>query len=215
MRILIVSSVDPDVVIQLSTEHEVTVCRSPSASELRELVRGQEVLIFRSGVRVSREILRASSRLRLLVRAGSGFDNVDVEEARRRGIHLERIPGPGARAVAELTFALMLGLARNVLPLDRGLRQGQWGKDRFQNSLLGGKTLGIVGAGNIGGRVGQLGVAWGMRALGCVESASPEVATRLRELGMHLAGFEEVVAEADFLSIHVPLTEATRGELHV
>jgi phosphoglycerate dehydrogenase-like enzyme len=136
---------------------------------------------------------------------------LDVSYIRTRGLQLERIPEPGAKAVAEMSFALMLALARNLLQADRLLRQGRWAKHDFNGYLLTGKVLGIVGAGNIGSRVGELGAAWGMKVTGCVEYPSPTIAAQLAEKGIRLADFDEVVSTADFLSIHVPLTGSTRN----
>ncbi len=114
MRFLISCSVDPDALARLSEDHEVTSALQASEEELIEAIRDKDVLIFRSGVTISKPVLAAGSELKLIIRAGSGLDNIDVEEVRRRGLRLERIPGPSAQAVAELTFAHMLALARNV-----------------------------------------------------------------------------------------------------
>jgi D-3-phosphoglycerate dehydrogenase / 2-oxoglutarate reductase len=160
---------------------------------------------------VTGDLIDESPQLKLLIRAGSGLDNVDVERARAREIRLVRIPGPGAQAVAELTFGLMLSVARNVTLADRLLRQGHWPKKELGGPLLQGKTLGIVGAGNIGGRVGDLGAAWGMRVIGCVDRPTAECRTALAGRGIQLKSLDEVVAEADYLTVHVPLTDRTRG----
>jgi phosphoglycerate dehydrogenase-like enzyme len=211
MKIAIASPVDPVALERLSREHAVAFAPNPTAAELRDLVRDAEILVFRSGVTISREILRAAPGLRLVIRAGSGLDNLDLAEVERRGIRLARIPRPSAQAVAELAFGLMLALARNVLPLDSLLRQGRWAKNTYESVLVGGKTLGIVGAGNIGGRLGQLAACFGMRVLGCVADPENGARERLGALGIELAAFDEVVAQAEFLSVHVPLTDETRG----
>lgn len=171
---------------------------------------GTEILIFRSGVQISTSVLEAGAPdLFLLLRAGSGSDNIDLDYVARHGLKLERVPGPGAKAVAELTFALMLGLARNVLRADRMLREGLWAKYESTGYLLTGKTLGIIGAGNIGTLVGKCGVAWGMRAIGCSEQYSPAEGKRLQEFGIQMRRFDEVLSESDFVSVHVPLNENT------
>jgi phosphoglycerate dehydrogenase-like enzyme len=149
--------------------------------------------------------------MRLLVRAGSGLDNLDLDEVERRGIVLHRIPGPGAQAVAEMTFGLMLAVARHIVLGDTLLRQGRWAKAELAGSNLTGKTLGVVGLGSIGTRVAQLGLAWGMRPIGCVEHFSRERALAFAEHDIELADLDRVLAEADFLTIHVPLNETTRG----
>jgi D-3-phosphoglycerate dehydrogenase len=209
VNILLASSVDPTVVEALEREHDVVRALSAREEVLREVVQDREVLIFRSGVIITSSVMEAGRNLRLLIRAGSGLDNVDVEHARTHGIRLVRIPGSSAQTVAEFTFALMLDLARNVALADRLLRQGRWPKSELLGRLLSGKTLGVVGAGNIGSRVGQLGAAWGMRVLGCVKTPDEECAAALREQGIELTDFDTVLAEADFVTLHVPLDEST------
>lgn len=211
MRFLIACSVDPDVLSRLSGDHQVTCVLHASEEELTEAIRDKDVLIFRSGVTISKRVLTAGSELKLIIRAGSGLDNIDLEEVRRRGLRLQRIPRPSAQAVAELTFAHMLSLARNVRLADSLLREGRWAKYDLDNFLLSGKTLGIVGAGNIGGRVGELGVAWEMRVIGCVNPTSLDRTDAYRARGIELAVFDDVVRQADFLTVHVPLNDSTRG----
>lgn len=210
MKILIVSTIDPTARATLERQHDVTYAIDAPEEVLRESLRDREILIFRSGVDVTARVMANAPRLRLLIRAGSGFDNVDLEYARAHGIRFERIPGPGAQAVAELTFGLMLALARRILEADRLLRKGQWPKHKLAGDLLRGKTLGIIGAGNIGSRVGQMGAAWGMRPLGCIEPPLPHLLAELAAKGIQPASFDEVVAQADFLTLHVPLSPDTR-----
>jgi phosphoglycerate dehydrogenase-like enzyme len=115
-----------------------------------------------------------------------------------------------APPVAEFTFALLLSLARKVTLADRHLRAGHWPKPSLGGPLLHGKTLGIVGAGNIGGLVGQMGAAWGMRAIGCVANANDTVAQQLLGRGVRLTDYDEVLTSSDFLCLHTPLDESTR-----
>ncbi len=210
MRILIASSIDPETIVKLREEHDVVCAFNASEEKLKALIYDRDVLICRSGVTISAEVMANAPNLMLLIRAGSGTDNIDMEYVQRRRIRLERIPEPGAKAVAELAFALMLSLARNLLNADRMLRQGHFAKHELSGYLLRGKVLGIIGAGNIGTLTGQMGAAWGMKVLGCVENPSPLVAVELAKKGIQLASFDEVLAQADFLSLHVPLTAATR-----
>jgi D-3-phosphoglycerate dehydrogenase / 2-oxoglutarate reductase len=111
--------------------------------------------------------------------------------------------------VAEFTFALLLSLARKVSLADRMLREGRWPKPELGGPLLRGKVLGIVGAGNIGSLVGEMGSAWGMRVVGCVAHPSVDVAGRLARRGITLVDFDQVVASADFVTLHVPLDDST------
>jgi D-3-phosphoglycerate dehydrogenase / 2-oxoglutarate reductase len=209
VKILLASSIDPAAIDALERNHEVVRAFNAPEAELAGLVGDREVVIFRSGVTLSAPILDAAPNLALLLRAGSGLDNIDVPHALARGVQVVRVPGSSAQPVAELTFALLLSLARKVTLADRLLREGQWPKATLGGPLLAGKTLGIVGAGRIGSRVGEMGAAWGMRALGCVDHASPAVASALAGRRITLTDFDTVVAESDFLCLHVPLDDRT------
>jgi D-3-phosphoglycerate dehydrogenase / 2-oxoglutarate reductase len=209
MKILIASSIDPEAIQKLSAEHDVVCAFNASEEVLKARIVDREVLILRSGVQITAEVMACAPELKLLLRAGSGFDNIDMSYVREHGIRMIRIPGPGARAVAEMTFALMLSVARNVLEADRLLRQGRWAKREMTGFSLNGKVLGIIGAGNIGSRVGQMGVAWGMDVIGCVECPSLAVAADLQKDGIRLMSCDEVLARADFLCLHVPLSKST------
>lgn len=211
MRILVATAVFPDTLAQLRASHDVIEAVDCPADELRRLVVDRQVIIFRSGIQVTAEVMDLAPDLELLIRAGSGIDNIDLAHADARGLRLERIPGPGARAVAELAFGLMLGLARQIRRADELLRNGHWAKHEIQGQLLADKTLGVYGAGNIGALIGELGRAWGMRAVGCIEHPSTERAEQLAARGVELLPPEQVLAEADFLSINVPLQESTRN----
>ena len=210
MNILVASSIDSAALDSLGRNHDVKFAINAPEDALMAAIQDREVLVFRSGVTISAGIMRRGPQLRLLVRAGSGLDNVDIAYAREHGIRLVRVPGSSAQPVAELTFALMLAAARNVALADRLIREGRWPKSELGGPLLAGKTLGIVGAGNIGGRVGELGAAWGMRSIGCVGHPSARVAAALDRRGITLTDFDTVVADADFLSLHVPLDDSTR-----
>jgi D-3-phosphoglycerate dehydrogenase / 2-oxoglutarate reductase len=210
LRILLLSPIDPQAVDVLGTTHHITSALNPDPDSLASILHDKDVVVFRSGVALGAEVIRDARQLRLLIRAGSGLDNIDVEEVRRRGIRLVRVPGPGAQAVAEMTFALLLDIARRVSLADRSVRRARWPKPQLIGSLTHGKTLGVVGVGNIGTRVGELGARWGMRVVGCVEHPSPQRAERFARRGITLTALEDVAAQADFLSIHVPLKDSTR-----
>lgn len=209
MRVLVASSIAPEAIDRLRERHDVLCAFNAKEDELKVSIRDREVLVFRSGVRITADLLACAPDLKLLVRAGSGVDNLDLEYVDRQGIRLVRVPGPGAQAVAEMTFALLLALARNVLQADRLTRQGRWAKNELTGYLLVGKVLGIVGLGSIGSRVGKLGVAWGMEVVGCVERPSPARASRFQEKGVLLRDLDHVLRVSDFLSIHVPRKPST------
>ena len=211
MKILIAGGVSDDTLSQLRSEHDVVYVPGASEDVLCEEIRGCGGLVFRSGVEITGRVLDAAPDLRVIVRAGSGFDNIDLEHLSSRVLHFFRVPGPGAKAVAEMSFTLMLALARNLLFADREWRAGNWVKPQIKGRLLTGKTLGIVGAGNIGSRTGELGAAWGMDVVGCVEHSDERAANRLESKGIRMVGFDEVIRVSDFISVHVPLQDSTRG----
>ena len=210
MKILLASSIDPAAMAALERDHDVVRALGAPPEQLADLIRDREAVVFRSGVTISAAVLDEAPNLTLLVRAGSGLDNIDLDRARDRGVQVVRVPGSSAQPVAELTFGLLLALVRKVALADRLVREGHWPKPQLGGPLLSGKTLGIIGAGRIGSRVCEMGAAWGMRALGCVDRPGPDVAAALAERGVVLTDFDTVVAEADFLCLHLPLNDTTR-----
>ena len=209
MRILVISSIDKNAARQLSQEHDTVYHINPSQEALMELIKDREVLIFRSGVDISSEVLCSAPSLKLLIRAGCGLDNIDLDYTKAHDITIRTIPQPAAFAVAELTFAHLLTLARKTFEANQSMQKGEWKKNELYGTLLTGKTLGIIGVGNIGTRVGQLGVAWGMRVIGNDIRNSQQRIHELKELGIELIDFEAVLANADFLTLHTPLDETT------
>jgi D-3-phosphoglycerate dehydrogenase len=210
VKIVLFSRIDPGTIATLERDHDLT-CAFDAADEERESILSDcEVLVFRSGVKVSAELLRGAPDLRLIIRAGSGFDNIDIDAARRHGIRIVRIPGPSAQAVSEFALALMLDASRNVALADRLIRTGHWPKPELAGRLLMNKVLGVVGAGNIGSRVGMLGAALGMRVIACVGHRKAYDESVLAEKGIELASFDEVMTAADYVVVATQLKDATR-----
>ena len=209
MKLLLASPIDPQAVDTLRRGHDLRQVSSAEPSALRAATADSEVVVLRSGVLLSADVLSGAGNLRLVVRAGSGLDNIDLDCARRLGIRVVRVAGMSAPPVAEFTFALLLSLARKVNLADRLIRQGRWPKPELGGPLLRGRVLGVVGAGNIGGLVGEMGAAWGMRVLGCVAHPDTEIANRLARRGVTLVDFDEVVERSHFMTLHVPLDGST------
>jgi D-3-phosphoglycerate dehydrogenase len=210
MRILVASQLAPSALDTLQERHDVVTAIGAAEDELAAAAADRHAIVFRSGVSLGAGVLAAPD-LRLLVRAGSGLDNLDMDTVADRGIQLVRIPGPGAQAVAELTIGLFIALARGVVVADKALREAHWIKSELVGYNLRGKRLGIVGMGSIGSRVATLGLALGMRPIGVVEHPTPERTAAFAAEGIELSDLDSVLAEADFLSLHVPLGPATRG----
>ncbi|HWB87671.1 MAG TPA: hydroxyacid dehydrogenase [Acidimicrobiia bacterium] len=167
-----------------------------------------QALIVRSATTVSRDLISRAPELRAIGRAGVGVDNVDIEAATERGVAVFNAPGGNTLAAAELTLGLMLSVARKIPEADASLRSGRWDRAAFKGVELAGKTLGLIGAGRIGGEVAIRCRAFGM----AVVVYDPYLtADRADELGVELVDLATVLARADFISIHVPLNDETRG----
>lgn len=210
VRIALVSRIDPGAVALLRTRHDVGDAVGLTGDAFVRAIADRDVLVARSGVSLPADVLRQALGLRLVVRAGSGLDNLDLGYLRDAGVRLVRIPGPGARAVAEMTFGLILSVARRIVEADDLLRQGRWAKHDLAGRLLEESVLGVVGLGSIGSTVGRLGVAWGMRVIGCDVIENEPFRARIAGLGIEQVAFDEVLAGADIVSIHVPLLPSTR-----
>src|SRR6266511_4941211 len=178
-----------------------------SPDQLLEAVAGAAALIVRSATPVTGEVLEAAADLVVVGRAGIGLDNVDVAAATRRGVMVVNAPQSNVLSAAEHTIALLLAQARNIPQADADLRSGEWNRSRWEGVELHGKTLGIVGLGRVGVLVAQRALAFGMQLL----AHDPFVSTeRARQLGVHLvADLQDLVRQADFLTIHLPKTAET------
>ena len=204
-RILVTDGLAPQGLATLRQQAEVV-----EAAGLEELP-DVDGLIIRSRTLVTGEDLRrAQPRLRVVGRAGVGVDNIDVAAARQVGVIVVNAPLASTDAVAEHTLALMLALARRLPQADASLRRGEWRKSEFLGTELGGKTLGLIGLGRIGAAVAERARALGMAVVAYDPLLSPEeIAVR----GARPLGLQALLAEADYLSLHVPLTPDTRGLL--
>lgn len=182
--------------------------RPSSPEEQVQRARDAEILLnSRGAVKWPGELLRQLPRLRMITVFGIGTDSIDLAAARERGVVVCNIPGKTAPVVAEHAFGLMLACAKRVVFQTDELRAGRWGT-RIDNVYLRGKTLGVVGVGNIGARMAQLGQAIGMRVLAWTYHPSPE---RAAELGVEFVELDDLLRQADVVSLHVKLTDQSRG----
>ncbi len=188
---------------------EVEVRIGLAGDELRDTLANFDGAVCRSGVKITPECLAASARLKAIVRAGVGTDHIDLPAATRAGIVVMNTPSGNTLSTAEHTIALMLALSRNVAPAFASLREGRWDRSKFQGAQLAGKTLGIVGLGRIGQAVAQRAAALEMKILGYDPFLA---ADRARELGIEpVATVAEMLPHVDYLTVHTPLTDETRG----
>jgi len=186
---------------------EVDIRTGLAGEPLRNALAEVDGVVCRSGVKITVECLRGNRRLRAIVRAGVGTDNIDRMAATRAGIVVMNTPTGNTLSTAEHTFALMLALSRNVSPAYQGLLEGRWDRSRYTGSQLADKTLGIIGLGRIGQEVAARASAFKMRVIGFDPFLSPERAT---ELGIELVvDVHAMLPRADYLTVHTPLTTET------
>ena len=164
-------------------------------------------LIVRSATKVTAALIAAAPRLRVIARAGTGVDNVDMAAASARGIVVMNAPGANSISVAELALGLILSLARHMPAADAAMKQGKWEKKRFLGEEIRNKTLGLAGLGRIGQEVARRAAAFGMRIIAHDPFISEQVAA---DLGVELVTLDELFARADYVSLHMPLNEKTR-----
>ncbi len=211
MRILISDDLAP--------ESKTTLERIPGAqvdfkvglkpAELREIIGGYDALAVRSATKVTADILSAATRLRVIGRAGTGVDNIDLPAATRRGVVVMNAPGGNSVSVAEHTLALLLALARQVADASQSTRGGKWEKKKFASGReLAGKTLGVLGTGNIGALVVHRAKAFGMKVIAYDPFLSEEAAANL---GVELVQLPEIFRRSDAITLHVPLNEQTKN----
>jgi D-3-phosphoglycerate dehydrogenase len=180
-------------------------------SELADIIGRYDAIVVRSATKITAELIGLASKLKVIGRAGVGVDNVDVEAATRRGIVVANAPESTVISAAEHTIGLLVGLARNIPQAHAALKQGRWERKAHGGVELSGKTLGVLGFGRIGQQVARRAGGLGMRIVSYDPFVSPE---RFRELGVErLETPEDVYAVSDFLTLHLPLTQETRGSL--
>jgi len=185
----------------------VTVNTGLSPTDLAAVIGEHDALIVRSATKVTADVLENSGRLRVIGRAGSGVDNIDLEAATRAGVVVINTPGGNSIAAAEHTFSLLLALARNVAQANRELREGRWERKKYMGVEVAGKTLGVVGLGRIGREVALRGKGFRMDVLGYDPFVSADAAA---DYGVRKAELDELIAQSDFVTLHIPRSDETR-----
>lgn len=208
-KVLVTDPIAQDGIDLLQREAEVDVHLHPAPDELLRLIPNYEALVVRSETKVTAPVIEAGKRLQVIGRAGSGVDNIDLEAATHQGVVVVNAPTGNTISAAEHAIALMFAMARRLPEAYDSLRAGHWERQRFLGVELRGKTLGIVGLGNVGTEVALRGRALEMRVVAHDPYVSPE---RGQSLGVELVTFEELLAQADFISLHTRLTSTT-GDL--
>jgi D-3-phosphoglycerate dehydrogenase len=190
---------------------EVDAPEQPSDEEIKALLPEYDAIVVRSRTKVTSDLLTYARQLKVIGRAGTGIDNVDVQAASARGILVMNTPGANATAAAEHTIALMLSLARHIPQATQSIREGKWEKKLFMGTELNQQTLGVIGVGKIGSIVADRALGMKMDVIGYDPYITPEAAAIL---GIELVTLEELLSRSDFITLHTPLTSETRHILN-
>ncbi len=187
---------------------EPTVEKSLTHEELLKNIGEYDGLIVRSASKVTKDVIEAGKKLKIIARAGVGVDNIDVGEATAHGILVINAPAGNTTSAAELTFGMLLSLARHIPEAAKAMSEGRWEKKKFQGSELAGKTLGIIGLGRIGREVARRAAAFKMNILGFDPLLAGE---QFVSLGVTAATKENIYKGADYITVHTPLTDDTQN----
>ena len=208
-RILVTEELAPSGLAALDKAgHQVDVALGLSPAELLAAVPGAAALIIRSATEVTAEVLEAGRDLVVVGRAGIGLDNVDTAAATARGVMVVNAPQSNILSAAEHAMALLLAQARNIPQANSALKAGKWERSKWEGVELNGKTLGVIGLGRIGALVAQRAYAFGMRLIAYDPYVSAE---RARQMGVELMTLDELITQADFVTIHVAKSKETIG----
>ncbi|HOM25919.1 MAG TPA: phosphoglycerate dehydrogenase [bacterium] len=185
---------------------EVKEAGKVSSEELIDMITPYDVLIVRSGTKVTKEVIEKGEKLKIIGRAGVGLDNIDIEAATLNGVIVMNAPEGNTISAAEHTIGLIFSLARNIPAANQTLKNGKWEKKKFLGTELYGKTLGIIGLGRIGKRVASMAKGIGMKVVGYDPYVKEEV---IRDLGVTMLNFEGVLKQSDIITFHLPLKDET------
>ncbi len=212
MKILISDPIEQSCVDILTREgFQVDAKPGIPANELKSIIGDYDALVVRSGTKVTADIIAQAKNMKVIGRAGAGVDNIDVEAASRRGIIVMNTPGGNTISTAEHTVSLLLSLARNIPHAQMSLIQGKWERKKYMGTELFGKTLGVVGLGKVGREVAVRCQSFGMNVIGFDPVLSSDVALKLK---IELVSLDEIYRRSDFITVHTPLNDETRGLLN-
>ena len=211
MRILVVEPLAAEGIDLLRGHHEVDEKVGLAREEIIAILPDYDALVVRSQVKADAEMIAAGTRLVVIGRAGVGVDNVDLDAATRAGITVVNAPTGNTIAAAEHTLALLFGLARHTADAHASMKAGEWKRSKFTGRELRGKTLGIVGLGKIGQAIAVRARGMEMTVIGSDPFVTPEQAATF---GVDLVTFDDIVARADVVTVHVPKTKTTAGMIN-
>ena len=210
MKVLVSDSMSDRCVEILKSVHgiEVTVNTKLKPEELKKVIKDYHGLVVRSATKVTAEIIEAADNLRVIGRAGTGVDNIDTQAATKKGIVVMNTPGGNTVTTAEHAVSMLMALARKIPQATASMRKGEWEKKKFEGTEITGKTLGILGVGNIGSVVADRAQGLRMNVIAYDPYLSQETANRMGVLPVAL---DDLYKQSDFISIHVPLTNETKN----
>ncbi|WP_319507035.1 phosphoglycerate dehydrogenase [uncultured Methanolobus sp.] len=208
MKVLVSDPLSEQGLTILQQHFTVDVLTGLSEEELVEKIPEYDALVIRSGTQVTRKVIEAADKLKIVGRAGVGVDNVDVEAATEKGIIVVNAPEGNMLSAAEHTIAMMMALARNVAQANESLKSKKWERSKFMGVEVNGKTLGVIGLGRIGAEVAKRAQGLNMNILAYDPFVSEE---RAKEMGVTMMSVQEIVKLADFITVHTPLTKETRN----
>jgi len=210
MKILVSDSLAPEglEVFQRAGGFEVDVRLGLKPDELKKICADYEGWVIRSGTRITAELIEAAKNLKVIGRAGVGFENIDADAATKKGIVVMNTPGGNNVTTGEHTIALMMALARHIPQAVASLKGGKWDRNKFVGVELCNKTIGVIGLGNVGRIVAERAAALKMKVLGYDPFISGE---NIARMGVEPANLEDIFTKSDFITVHVPLTPDTQG----
>jgi len=208
-RVLVADPIEESAVAQIKAAGlEVVTRNSEKDGPIEEQIKGFDCVVVRSATKITKEVIEAADKLKLVVRAGVGLDNVDQEAAKAKGVTVQNTPEAPTVSVAEMVFSLLFSLARRITQADSSMKNERWEKKKLNGTELWKKTIGIVGFGRIGQEVGKRAKAFDMEVLAYDVI---DIDSACKQVGAKRADLATIIEKADYITLHVPLLPQTKG----
>jgi D-3-phosphoglycerate dehydrogenase len=208
-RVLVADAIEESAMAKIKAAGlDVVVRNKDSDGPIEEQIKGFDCVVVRSATKITKEVIEAADNLKLVVRAGVGLDNVDQEAAKKKGVEVQNTPEAPTVSVAEMVFAMMFAMARNITQADSSMKDERWEKKKLTGTELWNKTLGIIGYGRIGSEVAERAKAFGMRV--CAFDVL-DISQICMEMGIEKTEFLDLIKRSDYITVHVPLVPQTKG----
>ena len=208
-RVLVADAIAESAVAKIKAAGlEVVVRNKDTDGPIEEQIKGFDCVVVRSATKITREVIQAADNLKLVVRAGVGLDNVDREAAEEKGVEVKNTPEAPTVSVAEMVFAMMFAMARNVTQADSSMKDERWEKKKLAGTELWNKTIGIIGYGRIGREVAERAKAFDMKV--CAYDVL-DIGQICMEMGTEKTELLDLIEKSDYITVHVPLVPQTKG----